>query len=187
MIADRVEDATVNDWATGTVPSGIAENGHTGSTTVTAGQDPFEGEIAAFRMYESVLSDAEAQANYDATRLVVAAYDATSVAGAAVTVNADGGFTYDPGSLAASTVYFWRIVASDDRGGSSIGPVWSFTTGGRVDSPPTIWKGRALFGSADGHVYCVRASDGKLVWRFFFVADPDGYQIEVLERSGRVK
>lgn len=27
--------------------------------------------------------------------------------------------------------------------------------------------------------------DGKLVGRFFFVADPDGYEIEVLERSGR--
>jgi outer membrane protein assembly factor BamB len=44
--------------------------------------------------------------------------------------------------------------------------VWSFTTGGRVDSPPTIWKGRALFGSADGHVYCLGANDGKLVWRY---------------------
>ena len=29
------------------------------------------------------------------------------------------------------------------------------------------------------------APDGKLVGRFFFVADPDGYQIEVLEQSGR--
>lgn len=29
------------------------------------------------------------------------------------------------------------------------------------------------------------APDGKLVGRFFFVADPDGYQIEVLARSGR--
>jgi hypothetical protein len=35
-----------------------------------------------------------------------------------------------------------------------------------VDSPPTIWQGRALFGSADGHVYCVSASDGKLAWRY---------------------
>jgi outer membrane protein assembly factor BamB len=43
---------------------------------------------------------------------------------------------------------------------------WSFTTGGRVDSPPTIWQGRCLFGSADGHVYCLNASDGKLVWRY---------------------
>jgi len=44
--------------------------------------------------------------------------------------------------------------------------LWSFTTGGRVDSPPTIWQGRALFGSADGHVYCVSASDGRLAWRY---------------------
>jgi len=43
---------------------------------------------------------------------------------------------------------------------------WSYTAGGRVDSPPTVHKGLALFGSADGHVYCVRAADGVLVWRF---------------------
>lgn len=29
--------------------------------------------------------------------------------------------------------------------------------------------------------------DGQLIARFFFVADPDGYQIEVLKRSGRFK
>ena len=29
------------------------------------------------------------------------------------------------------------------------------------------------------------APGGTLIGRFFFVADPDGYQIEVLERSGR--
>lgn len=29
--------------------------------------------------------------------------------------------------------------------------------------------------------------DGKLVGRFFFVDDPDGYKIEVLEQSGRFK
>ncbi|EPX79777.1 VOC family protein [Salipiger mucosus] len=29
------------------------------------------------------------------------------------------------------------------------------------------------------------APGGELVARFFFVADPDGYEIEVLERSGR--
>ena len=31
------------------------------------------------------------------------------------------------------------------------------------------------------------APDGQLVARFFFVTDPDGYEIEVLERSGRFK
>ncbi len=44
--------------------------------------------------------------------------------------------------------------------------VWSAMVGGRVDSPPTIYQGRVLFGSADGYVYCVRAADGALIWRF---------------------
>jgi outer membrane protein assembly factor BamB len=44
--------------------------------------------------------------------------------------------------------------------------LWYYTAGGRVDSPPTIYKGRVLFGSADGYVYCLRAADGALVWRF---------------------
>lgn len=44
--------------------------------------------------------------------------------------------------------------------------VWRFTTEGRVDSPPTYYQGRLLFGSRDGSVYCLRASDGLLAWRF---------------------
>ncbi len=44
--------------------------------------------------------------------------------------------------------------------------VWHFIAGGRIDSPPTVWKGRVLFGGMDGWVYCLRASDGALIWRF---------------------
>jgi len=44
--------------------------------------------------------------------------------------------------------------------------LWYFVAGGRVDSPPTIHEDRAIFGSADGCVYCVRLVDGQLVWRF---------------------
>lgn len=43
---------------------------------------------------------------------------------------------------------------------------WRFTTDGRVDSPPTYYRGLLLFGSRDGSAYCVRAADGALVWRF---------------------
>ncbi|HEC02978.1 MAG TPA: hypothetical protein ENI81_05520, partial [Phycisphaerales bacterium] len=43
---------------------------------------------------------------------------------------------------------------------------WSFTANGRVDSAPTIHDGMAIFGSADGWVYCVRSADGAMVWRF---------------------
>jgi outer membrane protein assembly factor BamB len=44
--------------------------------------------------------------------------------------------------------------------------LWSFTAGGRIDSPPTIHRGTALFGSADGWIYAVRTADGQLAWRF---------------------
>ncbi|MFM8470733.1 MAG: PQQ-binding-like beta-propeller repeat protein, partial [Limisphaerales bacterium] len=45
-------------------------------------------------------------------------------------------------------------------------PKWHFIAGGRVDSPPTYWKGRVYFGGKDGVVYCLRASDGALVWKY---------------------
>jgi hypothetical protein len=44
--------------------------------------------------------------------------------------------------------------------------LWQFTANGRIDSPPTIYRGKVLFGSKDGCVYCLRASDGRLMWRF---------------------
>ncbi len=44
--------------------------------------------------------------------------------------------------------------------------LWHFTAGGRIDSPPTIHGSSVLFGCADGSVYCVRAADGELAWRF---------------------
>ena len=45
-------------------------------------------------------------------------------------------------------------------------PLWSYTVGGRVDSPPTIQGPLVYFGSADGWMYCLHAEDGVLVWRF---------------------
>ncbi|MFV1968103.1 MAG: PQQ-binding-like beta-propeller repeat protein, partial [Pirellulaceae bacterium] len=44
--------------------------------------------------------------------------------------------------------------------------LWSYTVGARVKSPPTLHEGMALFGSSDGCVYCLRAADGALVWKF---------------------
>jgi len=62
-----------------------------------------------------------------------------------------------------------ELVAVD---GSSGKTAWTFTTGGRIDSPPTIHKGRVLLGCHDGYVYCLRAADGALVWRFRGARDP---------------
>ena len=44
--------------------------------------------------------------------------------------------------------------------------VWRCRLGGDVDTPPTVYRGTLLAGCSDGSVYCVRASDGALVWRF---------------------
>ncbi len=61
------------------------------------------------------------------------------------------------------------VVALDATTGRRL---WQFTAGARVDSPPTVWRGLVLFGSHDGWVYCLRSSDGQLVWRFRAAPQP---------------
>jgi outer membrane protein assembly factor BamB len=56
-----------------------------------------------------------------------------------------------------------QIRCLDARTGQDI---WRYTAGARIDSAPTIHEGRVLFGCRDGHVYCLRAKDGALAWRF---------------------
>jgi outer membrane protein assembly factor BamB len=55
------------------------------------------------------------------------------------------------------------VYALDASTGKTI---WKYVAGGRIDTPPTWYQGLVLFGSADGRVYCLRARDGALVWRF---------------------
>ena len=63
----------------------------------------------------------------------------------------------------AAAIAQHRLCALDAGDGSLL---WDYTAGGRVDTPPTIYRGLVLFGSADGWVHCLRASDGELAWRF---------------------
>jgi outer membrane protein assembly factor BamB len=71
--------------------------------------------------------------------------------------------TASDGKLFVAAIDRHTLYALDETGGEMI---WQFTAGGRIDSPPTIYQGRVLFGSADGWVYCLRATDGVLAWRF---------------------
>jgi len=72
------------------------------------------------------------------------------------------------GKLFVSQVDAYTVHALDALSGRTL---WSYTAAGRVDSPPTVWKGRVLFGSADGSLYCLRAADGTLAWRFRVAPD----------------
>jgi hypothetical protein len=73
------------------------------------------------------------------------------------------GVTVADGNVFVAQVEAHAIHAFDAVSGERL---WQFTAGARVDSPPTFHEGLVLFGSADGYVYCVRAADGALVWRF---------------------
>ena len=44
--------------------------------------------------------------------------------------------TYDPGILTYSTKYDWQIVATDNHGVSTTGPLWDFTTAVSIFGPP---------------------------------------------------
>ena len=66
------------------------------------------------------------------------------------------------GTVFVASVDQHSVLALDAATGETR---WTFTAGGRIDSPPTIAGGLALFGCRDGHVYCLRASDGALAWR----------------------
>jgi outer membrane protein assembly factor BamB len=67
------------------------------------------------------------------------------------------------GKLFLSVVDEHAVCALDAATGKE---AWRFITGGRVDSPPTLYQGLALFGCKDGCIYALRASDGALAWKF---------------------
>ncbi|MCF8302008.1 MAG: hypothetical protein K9I94_01935 [Bacteroidales bacterium] len=46
---------------------------------------------------------------------------------------------YGPDTLEYSTTYYWRIVAHDDQGNTTEGPVWSFTTAEETTSCPATF------------------------------------------------
>jgi len=99
----------------------------------------------------------------------VAAVGATLTPKWQAQLNAVGGApTIAEGRAFVPAVDAHRVCAFDVDTGTLL---WTYTTGGRVDSPPTWHNGRLFFGSHDGWVYCLHAKDGKLVWRFKALPD----------------
>ena len=67
------------------------------------------------------------------------------------------------GRVYVSSIDRHSVYAFNEKTGDKL---WTYIAGGRVDSPPTIYDGMAVFGATDGWIYCLRASDGALAWRF---------------------
>jgi outer membrane protein assembly factor BamB len=73
-----------------------------------------------------------------------------------------------PPVIAAGRLYVARTDAHllnclDAQSGER---VWTFTTGGPIDTPPAATDNALLFGCRDGWVYCLRPEDGALAWQF---------------------
>ena len=71
-------------------------------------------------------------------------------------------------TVANGAVYFGssvdnKVYAVDSAAGKVR---WTFFTGGPVRFAPAVWEDRVYVGSDDGYVYCLKAKDGKLVWKY---------------------
>jgi len=71
-------------------------------------------------------------------------------------------------AMADGRVFFGSSVTDDVRAiDAASGQVcWTFFTDGPVRFAPTVCDGRLYVGSDDGYVYCLKVSDGTLLWRY---------------------
>lgn len=73
--------------------------------------------------------------------------------------------TYTPTTLAPITKYYWKIVAWDNLGASTVGPIWEFTT--KINIPP---DDPTITGPAEGKIKVATEYN-------FTTTDPEGDEV----------
>gem|GEM_PF-2122524 len=75
--------------------------------------------------------------------------------------------TFTPSGLTNNTIYYWKIVAKDSRGGSTTGPVWQFKTELPPNNPPVTPSNP----SPPSYLMLLQPTTVSLSWS---CSDPDG-------------
>jgi len=93
--------------------------------------------------------------------------------------------TFDPGIMQYSTIYYWKIVARDNHGASTEGPVWDFTTMSDPNHPPNkpiiYYENYTLYANAsdiddDDVMYLIDWGDGTTNETGYY---PSGETVEI--------
>ncbi len=72
------------------------------------------------------------------------------------------------GAVVVARGHQHAVVCLDPANGSEC---WRTVLGGRIDSPPTLWRGHAFVGCRDGWVYALDLKDGAIRWRHLVASD----------------
>ncbi len=56
-----------------------------------------------------------------------------------------------------------KVIALDVESGESR---WQYLAGAKIEAAPFLWQSRLYVGDQDGWVHCLRADNGKCIWRF---------------------
>jgi hypothetical protein len=85
---------------------------------------------------------------------------------------------YDIVEMSYETMYYWKIIANDNHGGSTEGPIWMFTTEqGEDNYPPStpIVKGKVLVNPYKDYDYTVRSTDPEGEQIYYRISWGDGF------------